>query len=107
MSKKDFLTACRAPAETVTLKNGQVVQIRKFTQGELESIMRATTKVDERIRPLAMQSKLISKTVSIDGEDLTEEEVNLGLDADVTKELSDHVARVNGMNRKAEDVEGE
>jgi hypothetical protein len=107
MSKKDFLTACRASAETVTLKNGQVVQIRKFTQGELEAILRSTEKVPERVRALAMQTKLIAKTVTIGDEELTESEVNLDLDADVTKELSDHVARVNGMNRKPEDVAGE
>jgi hypothetical protein len=107
MSKKDFLAAGRASAETVTLKNGQAVQIRKFTQGELETILRATEKVNERLRPLVMQTKLIALTVTVGDEEMTEHEVSLGLDADVTKELSDHVARVNGMNRKAEEVEGE
>ena len=107
MSKKEFLTACRASAETVTLKNGFVVQIRKFTQGELETILKATEKVNERVRALAMQTKLIALTVTVDGEELTEQEVSLGLDADVTKELSDHVARVNGMNRKPDDIAGE
>lgn len=107
MSKKDFLSAGRAPAESVTLKNGQTVSVRKFTQGELEAILKATGKVDERMRALAMQTKLIALTVTVDGEALTENEVSFDLDAEITKELSDHVARVNGMNRKPEDVAGE
>jgi hypothetical protein len=106
MSKKDFLASARAPAEIVTLKGGQQIAIRKFTQGEMESILRATAKTDEKLRPMVMQLKLVALTVSIDDEQFTEEELRLSMDQEVLREIGEHVSRVNGLSRPAEEVEG-
>jgi hypothetical protein len=106
MSKKDFLAGARAPAESITLKGGQVIAVRKFTQGEMEAILKATSKIDEKLRPMTMQLKLVALTVSVDDEQFTEEELRLGMDQEVLREIGEHVSRVNGLSRTAEEAEG-
>jgi hypothetical protein len=106
MSKKAFLAVARKPAETAILSNDQQIDIRKFTQGEFESVIRATAKIDEKTRAVALQLKLIALTVSISGEAFTEDELRMGLDADLLREIGEHVSRVNGLNKTSENVEG-
>lgn len=106
MSKKDFLASARAPAETVTLSGGQQIAVRKFTQGEMETILKSTAKLNENIRAHAMQLQLVALTVTVDGEQFTEEELRMGLDQELLREIGEHVSRVNGLNKKAEDFEG-
>jgi hypothetical protein len=106
MSKQAFLKAARSAPEVVTLSNGLQAEVRKFTQGEFESIIRATAKADEAVKGLAMQRKLVALTVTVEGEALSEQEVAAGIDNDLLRELSEHVSRVNGLNRKPEDTEG-
>lgn len=106
MSKKAFLDSARAPAEIIDLKSGQKIAVRKFTQGEMESILKATEKMSDKLRPMTMQLKLVALTVTVDDEQFTEDELRLGMDQEILREIGEHVSRVNGLNKPAEDVEG-
>lgn len=109
MSKKGFLAAARRSAETVTIdKIGQTVQIKRITHGEMQTIFKAVSKTpDATERGLALQRKIIAAAVVFEGdEQLTEEEVSMGLDLEIARDLFDECARVNGLDKKVEAVEG-
>lgn len=107
MSKKDFLNVARSKAEEVTLKNGMKINVRKFTRGEFNAILKATSKIeDPLIKGATMQVKLVALTVSVGDEELTENEVAMDMDNDLVNEIGEHVSRVNGLTKTDEDVEG-